>query len=465
MRERFFTLIRNPIEKIIFLAFFSTILFIMATPYYYLAVVPALLVVFFIILNNNPAFAYYLIIFLIPFGAYRNVSDLKFLKIHWLLAGVLILYIMFKAFLLKHMPAQLKSGLWRLMLLLFSVSVISALFSPFKETAFQNVGLFIVAVMFIVITMFFTDRDALFKYLPPIVVYSVSLSALTGVLGYIFNITFFAENVETGQFKRSIGGSTDPNNYALMIAFSLPLLSEMFDRARGAPVKLLYLGLFVINILAVVFSFSRGGALIISLIMIIIFIRHMKKLNLQRMFLQIFIILAVVAITIGALPPRYFEHFKKVTDTKTDKSIGRRASYIVVGMETFWSHPVIGTGLGTFRDIFETTVYARKFAKEGLTNRRFAHNTYLEYLVGVGIFGLILFMAIIRLIMRNLISARKNFLKNGETANASYIDAYIFSFIVLLCYLFIFSEPFHKYFLLTAGLSQAAHRLSLQSNI
>lgn len=453
----------SPLEKILYLAIFIAIAVVMVTPYYYLAILPAILIVFLIISYSHPIYGFYAIVFLVPFGAYRNVSEseLSFLKIHWILAIILTLYLLLQAFHQRRVPDAVKSRIWPFVALLFVVNFISAMLSPYPETAFHNVGLFVAGAMFILITMFFIDKDVLFKNLPAVLVISVSLSSFFGVIGYLFNISFFAENIEEGQFKRSLGGSTDPNNYALMIAFTLPFIKALVDKAKTPAQKTLYMGLLAINVLAVIFSFSRGGALIAAGLLFMMFVKHLRKQNVLLGFVQVFALILVIVVMMAVLPEKYTDHFKNILNPQADASIDRRSTYLIVGLESFYKYPILGTGLGTFRDIYAESYYARKFEKEGYTNRRFAHNTYLEYLVGTGLIGTLIFAAIIALAARNYIAARKNFLKQGDQEGVTQIETYILSFLILLVYLFIYSEPFHKYLLLSIGLSQVAYRLSL----
>ncbi|KWT82979.1 O-antigen ligase family protein [Candidatus Magnetominusculus xianensis] len=461
MRELISTLTARPLEKLLYLVIFLTIAVIMTTPYYYLAVVPALLIIILAVSYRYPIYAYYAIIFLIPFGAYRNVSDVGFLRLHWVLAAILTLYMLFRAFQERHLPDELKSRLWPFVVLLFVVDFISSMFSPYPATAFHDVALFAVGGVFVLISMYFIDKKALFNYLPVVVVVSVSLSSLFGVLGYVFDVSFFAEKIEAGQFKRSLGGSTDPNNYVLMITFAFPILFALFDRARRPALKALYLGLAAINIMAVIFSFSRGGAAISLMVLLVIFVKYIKRQAVHLVFVQVFAVLLAAFLIVGMLPENYIVHFKNIANPQADVSIDRRSTYLVVGLESFYRHPIIGTGLGTFRDIYSESTYARKFAKEGSTNRRYAHNTYLEYLVGTGILGAVLFVCLIVMAARNYIDARKNFLSKGDFEGASFAGTYLFSFVVLMIYLFIYSDPFHKFLLLSLGLSQVTYRLSL----
>lgn len=463
MRAIISSVIARPLEMLLFLTILLSVALIMTTPYYYLAVVVPLAVVFLMMSTRKPIFVYYLIVILIPFGAYRTLSEAGHIKIHYIFAVILIMYLLFKAFHARRLPFELKGNLWLFITLLYMVTLVTALYSPYPDDAFRNMVQLSAAVAFITIGMYFIDKDALFKHLPPIVVYSITLSSFLGVIGYLFNISLFAQKTEVeGEFKRSTGGSMDPNNTALIILFALPLIAEMLTRAKRQAYKLLYVAFYVINMMAMYYTWSRSGAMVGILVTVIIFLRHAKKINVNLIFLQIFLVLLIGAIVMGALPQKYMAHFVKITESSQDASIERRGTYVTVAMDAFMKHPFMGTGLGTFHDIYAETDIARKFSRSGEDLHRMAHNTYLEYLVGLSAIGLLCFIALELRVLLNFYAARKNFLKNGEVEYASYAGAYMFSFITCIVYLLMFSEPYHKVLLLSVSLSHAAYRLSLE---
>ncbi|MBF0457462.1 MAG: O-antigen ligase family protein [Nitrospirae bacterium] len=463
MRALISSVIARPLESLLYITVLLTVAIIMTTPYYYVALIVPLLVLFIMMSNRKPAYVYYMIVFLIPFGAYRTLSEAGHIKIHYLLAVILILYLLFKSFNMRHLPSELKSNLWPFMISLYVVTILTAMYSPYPEDAYPMLAQFAAAIAFITIGMYFIDKEALVKQIPAIVVYSVTLSSFLGVIGYLFNIALFAQKTEVeGEFKRGMGGSMDPNNTALIILFVLPLVAEMVTWAKNQTYKLLYMAFYVINMLAIYYTWSRSGAIFGILITAVIFLRHVKKINVNLIFLQIFFVLLIGAVVIGALPEKYMKHFGNITESKQDASIERRGTYVTVALDSFMKHPLIGTGLGTFRDIYAETDIARKFSRSGEDLRRFAHNTYLEYLVGVSSIGLLCFIALELRVVLNFYTARKNFLKNGEELYASYSAAYMFSFIAVILYLFMFSEAFHKVFLLSVSIAHVAHRLSLE---
>jgi O-antigen ligase len=160
------------------------------------------------------------------------------------------------------------------------------------------------------------------------------------------------------------------------------------------------------------------------------------------------------------IPSAYWERQKKVTSAEEDTAISRRISYLLVGWEAFKDHPVIGAGPGSFKHIYASTDYARMFGAERDDLSRYAHNTYLEFLIGSGIIGLIIFVIIIWTAMRNYSASRKQYALQGNHDIASLISAYQISFLSLLIYLLFFSDMYHKFLIVSLALSQVAFNFS-----
>lgn len=452
-------IIYRPIQNIIFLVIILITVGLFTTPYYYLAFVPANVVLLSIFLGRFPHIGYYLVIFLIPFSAYREI---KGINIQWILSFFLIIVILFKPVFKGRLPAKLRTNLWPWLMIFLSVSLISTLMSDYRNTAIKNLPLLIVALIFISFNLVFVSRKAFYKTLPLVLIFSISISSFLGLIGYIFNVQFFAENVEEGAFKRCIGLTTDPNNFSLMVIFSLPLLAHWFSSTRKFSCKLFAAIFFIINMTALVCTYSRGGLIIASLVIFLIILEYRHKFKLKYIaFILPLITISFIA-TLILVPASYWDHQQSIFDTKKkDRSIGRRTSYLYVGADAFKRNPVLGSGPGSFGDIFSTTSYSREFQKsKDVTFKRYAHNTYLEVLVGTGALGLILFIIIIWLAVKDFHIAKNKFSQLGNKAMVSIVRSYQISFLSVLIYLFLFSDIYHKYLLLSLALSQIALNLS-----
>ena len=449
----------KPVENTIFLIVICISVTLLTTQYYYLALVPAIVIITTTLLGRFPLIGYYLIIFLIPFGAYREI---KGINLQWLICLWIIIAVFFHSVFKKRIPLWLNSNLWPWLIIFFFISIISMLTSDYRDTSIRNLPLLLAAIAFVLLNLLFISRKDFCETLPLVIIFSVSIGSLLGMIGYVFNIQLFAENVEIGAFKRCVGATTDPNNFALMVIFNLPLLSYWFFSTRRYFCKLLAVVFFIINITSLMLSFSRGGALIAFFVLLIILIDHRHKFKVKHLGFVLALITIVISAALVFIPPTYWQHQKSLFGTKDkDASIGRRTSYLYVGADAFKMNPVLGSGPGCFGEIFARTSYAREFEKKDQkTLKRYAHNTYLEILVGTGVLGLIIFITVVSLAARNFYVAKKKLISLGNKKMVFIVRSYQLSFISVLVYLFLFSDIYHKYLLLSLSLSQIALRLS-----
>jgi O-antigen ligase len=451
----------RPAQSLLFLLVTGLCIALLATPYYPYALLPGFVILVLLFLGRAPQFGYYLIIFLIPFWSFRGLSETyRFLKLHWLLAFWLLILLAFQLILRKREATELRSNLWPWFLMLLTISFISALLSKYQEAAFTNLFLLAVAGLFLALNLAFISREGFSVILPAVLILSVSASSLLGVLGYVFDLRFFVQSTAT-EVMRSIGGALEPNNLSLMIIFTLPLLVNWIAGTRKRRVRIALAFLFCLDIAGIVVTYSRGGAVILLITLLLLFVSYMKQFRPRSLgFIMILIPLAI-GLSILLTPSAYWERQRSIVRAESDFAIERRISYLYAGWEAFLKDPLLGTGPGTFKEVYATTKYAQHFSKEEKDFKRYAHNTYLEHLVGTGILGLVVFLVIVFLALRNFLRAHRNFLSRGDPDTGSWARAYTISFLSLLVYLFIFSDIYHKYLLLSLGLSQVALSLSL----
>ncbi len=429
---------------------------LMATPYFFLAVLPAATVLGFLGMLRWPRFGYYLIVFLIPFGAYRGYQSVQ---LPWLLAFGLLMVLFLRYLPEKRWPADAAFDLWPWLIVFFAVNAISTLMSPYPATAIKNLALQAIAYLFILLSLVFVSEKGFKKTMPAVLTTSISLCAFLAVAGYFLNIALFAEKVDTGSFKRGLGGTSDPNNLALMILVVMPFLVYYLFYSRGFMVRTITLLLIVVNTLGLATTFSRSGTLVLFLVGIDLFLEHIKIFRPKVLGILISGGVICLGVFLSLMPEGYLERQLSLVKPK-DKSIGRRTSYVVVAWDAFKENPVIGSGPGTFRDIYSTSDIAKKYMKEGKTQRRFAHNSYLEVLVGSGLPGLFIFLFATAKAFMNYIKAQKAFSRAGEKEMVALVKTYRISLTALCLYILVFSEPFHKHLLILLVMSQVACRYS-----
>jgi O-antigen ligase len=160
----------------------------------------------------------------------------------------------------------------------------------------------------------------------------------------------------------------------------------------------------------------------------------------------------VIPLAIYAMPAGYLARIQSLSilsagSKAQDESLGRRASYIVVGSQMIREHPVLGSGPGTFPLHYATTGYAKAFSanrKIGDLYRR-AHNTYLEIFSELGVPAGLFFVGMLGLGLYNLIRARAAWMLRGDGHRADMMTHLGVSFLSLTLFLMFLSAPNQKY--------------------
>jgi O-antigen ligase len=429
---------------------------LLATPHYNYAILPGLGLFFLLFMGKFPQIGYYAIAFMIPFGAFRG-------SLPWAIAAVLIVITLLKFVIEKSITTRLKSPLWPLLLCFVLVNLISSVKSEFSEYALKNVLLLVIGYTFTALGMIFLSKNDFVNYFPKTLVVSIAISASMAVIGYFFKVSAFSYISIEETEVRATGGSIDPNLMSLMVIFCIPLAVNWLLNAQRFLERVFVFGVLGVYALAVMSTFSRTGALIFLITTVLLLRTHAKKLKPTHWGFAVFVAVATICAVIYTTPADYWDRLKSIT-SKEDKAINRRQSYLTVAKESIKKHPIIGTGTGTFRDIFKTTDYARMFqskdVEDEITMRRYAHNTYVEHVVGSGIVGLCFFLAIIGMAYKSHQTAYKKFMLSANVRMAEMVRTYQISLLSLLLNLFFLSDIQHKYFLLSLTLSQVALRLS-----
>jgi O-antigen ligase len=436
---------------------------LLATPYYLYAILPGIGIFLLLLLGKFPTIGYYIIIVLIPFYAIRG-------NLPWVIALWIVLIVSFKFLFQKKLTVRLQSQLWPWLLFFLLINFISTLVSDYSQYTIRNVSLLLSAYIFFAISMILLSQKDFLVILPIVLISSVSLSALSGILGYAFGLSFFQTPDVAGTFayerQPTGGGAVDYNVLGLMINFNMPLMVHKFFRIPRFQTKMLFGILIIVNFIALVITYSRGSAVVFAIVICLIIIFNAGKVKPIYLGFIVLIASTIVVLVIALMPSSYWERQKSMTDTVGDASVGRRFSYYKVAFDAFKKHPFIGTGTETFREHFAKSDYARIYERREediIALKRDAHNTYLEHLVGSGSLGLIVFLIILWKTFKSYQSAYKQFRLRGDNEMASMVRTYQISFISVVCYLGILSEPYQKYFLLSLALAQIAWRLSRET--
>lgn len=455
---------RNSIPILLITLLVAATLLLLMTPYYWLAAaLPIVCIVLFFLIKNTH-WGLYGMVALIPFGAFRKIYIGQFeLNVPWILAAIVLVVLILQFLLRQRSWLVLKDRIWVWLLLFLGVMSLSAFYSIYKETPIADIKLWMAALLFIALCFVLISPHGLHHHLPKILIFSVFVSAQLGVIGFFFGIDLFAREQISGTFSRGLGGAIDANNMALMVIATLPLVVHCWLTSQTMRHRLLYLTIFMLNLVAVGTTYSRGGflVLLLSLLLMLWEFRRFNKPKYLGFFL--FVLCAASVSFVHMMPDSFWERQTSLVSW-SDSSLTRRTSYLFVAQDAFVEHPFIGSGPGAFREIFKDSIYARVDDETGEAKPRYAHNTYLEVLVGTGALGMLIFLMILYLTLRGFSIAKQRYLSQGNTHLASLMGAYKLYFMLIMLYLLIFSEPFHKLMLLAFALSPLALRFAKASS-
>lgn len=436
---------------------------LMTTKWYFLAPAPAIGLLLGIMLWHRPLWGLNLVIFLIPLEQFRTLNEkLAWLTLSKLVGAFLVIVVLARWFFLRESPA-LRSRLWPCLGMFMLTAMLATLYTVSPMTAANELRQMITAVLFFALTLSLVSYQGLLRSVSLPLLLGVTLSALLALFGYITANPLFI--VTTGEnLVRAVGGSNDPNLFSIPLILTLPLLAFYFFEAKRLRWRIAALLLAMINCSAVVVSFSRGAALVMSVIFVLILIQHRKYFDPHKLGLLFSGLLAVGVMILALVPSSYWERQLSLV-TKSDESLSRRMDYIYVGFNLFMQAPLIGHGPGVFQDLWAEKVSAGEVdpgSAGGIS--RMAHNTYLEMIVGLGTLGLTSYLCFIYIALRNFNQSQRQLILMGRSRDAAMVAAYKIGFITILIYFMIISAYTNKFFWLYLAFSQITLNASRQSS-
>lgn len=430
---------------------------LLATPYYGLAFLPGLLLLGLLLLGRYPQAAFYLILFLVPFNAF---SGLEFLSLSQVFGALALVVFLTRSLLNRSNPYDLRANFWAWLFVFLLISVASTMLSEYRETSVVFLRYLLIAYLFTALTLVFVTERGYQETVPRLIVASVAISAMLLVCGYFFDIPLFITSGGPYDIKRGTGATDDPNDFSAMIIFSLPLLTHWIFESRKVLGRVVAIALMVLSITAVLLTYSRGGGIVLGITLALLALQNIRRFRARHTGFVIGALALSLVLTLALVPRDYWERLGSLSQPTDDRSLGMRASALSVGWEAFKQSPIIGSGPGTWRDKNAESLFGLEFEKKEGVIQRAAHNSYLEYLVGQGLAGILVFAVVVVLTIRNFTLAGRRFQAAGQPRVASLTRAYRLSFVSLLLIFFTLTSNYHKYFWLSLGLSQIALRLA-----
>lgn len=400
-------------------------------------------------LYRRPAWGLLGIAALVPFEGLFKGSDFTGAK----LLGASMIVILALQLLLRQLPDErLRNNLWRPLALFLLAYLISLMFSERYDLSLGHLRELAVGLALFVITVL-VAAELNIKMLFRLVSLSVAATCALALISAKHQIG-----------GRAIGLLEDANYFALLIAFAAPMSAWLALRAPHLLARVAWLGVTLLLLAGMTKTDSRSGLVVLVGCLLIGLWHHRAELRQIRSRHLGFVLLgAAIVIPLGlmSLPADYVARIKSLVELKSginahqDASLGRRASYLVVGSQMIRDNPLAGSGPGTFPVHYAATGFAKAFSEEAGTADlyRRAHNTYLEIFSEVGIPGGLLFAALILFGLRNFERARQASQACGDAERADLATHLALSFLAMALFLMFLSAPNHKYLWIMLGLS------------
>lgn len=221
--------------------------------------------------------------------------------------------------------------------------------------------------------------------------------ALTAVRNSIAGI-FIRESIEV---KRIDGYGAfltgNPNDLALMLNLILPLTAALFLIQRRTGGRILLLGMILLDAIAVMLTFSRGGFLTLA----VLCLWGIWRLKSWVMRLGAIAAMVFFVFFLGLFSSSYTERLGTIVDIEADPtdSAQWRWKDTLAAVRLVARNPIIGAGMGM-------NVLALN-QEIGASHWNEIHNVYLEYAVDLGLPGLFLFTALLIACLKNASFVRK----------------------------------------------------------
>ncbi len=422
---------------------------LLVSPWPYLAPGAVLALAAILALWRRPAWGLLAIVALVPFEGLFKDSDLSAAK---LVGAALALVLVLQLASGKLDGVRLRSNLWPLLLGFLACYGLSFWLSDDWLLSAQHLRELLIGLLLFVMTLLVGREVSL-----PVLARLVSLSVATTCLLAMYSSKYQDQGRATGLLD-------DPNVFAMLIAFAVPLTIWLLLNAPRLAEKALWLVCAGLMLAGMTRTESRSGlvVLLISLSIGLYHYRvHLTRIRPRHLGLVMLALAVLLPTAVAVMPARYIERIQSLSVLKSgvnaygDDSLGRRASYIVVGSRMIRENPVFGSGPGTFPLHYAHTGYAKAFSASRKVPDlyRRAHNTYLELFSEVGIPGALLFIGMVALALRNLWAARAAWLRQHDVARADLLTHLSMSMLSIGLFLMFLSAPNHKYLWIMLALS------------
>jgi len=292
-----------------------------------------------------------------------------------------------------------KSLLWYLLLGLWGVFLLSTVFAVYQEDAWGKFWQVSKILLVTVLTLgLFQDQKRL-RYLIWVIVLSIGYY---GVKGGIWALLTGGANKVMGPEGTFLTGNTE---IGLALVMILPLILFLRQVEERYNFRQMLLGIFLLCIVAIIFTHSRGALLGLLVMLGLLFLKSRAKI--------IFLcgILIGVPLFLSFAPDAWFNRMDTIQNYEGESSaMGRLWSW-----ELAWrmglDKPIFGLGFRPFR----AEMYAY-YTPHLPVRSADAHSIYFQVLAEHGFVGLAVYLSLLGLTLVALRKIRKDSKRDPETA-------------------------------------------------
>lgn len=263
---------------------------------------------------------------------------------------------------------------------------------------------------------------------------------------------------------RADGPQLGANRYAQVMLVLVPLAFAFvrLSTRRRRWQAMLMLGLIG---LAILLTYSRGGMVaLVVLAWASVYVGWLRPR-------QVLAGMLVAALMLPVVSPSVFKRFAslgevtELEDPDTDGSLRGRATEMLAALFVFVDHPVLGVGPGQYRPFYSIEYQQLPGIKfRDIRQTRRAHSLYFEMAAETGIVGLVLFLAIPLLLLRDLWWEHRRW-RFRDRELSEMTAAIWLSLLGFMVTAMLLSHAFERYYWILVALASAALQIARRTPV
>ncbi len=403
---------------------------------------------------TRPYFGLLLYYFIMVLRPAELVPGLQAAGIEKIVVGMLVVsYVIVSLLKFKRINIVLHPVLWAI-LAFFGVQVLSMFVSVEPTLTFEHIIEYGKAIVFILLVVQIVNTPERFRGFIWMHIILMAYLAISGVIAYMTGNVIVAQGIERIKSLTSAGG--DPNSLAASMDIALPFVLVLVRRAKTVWLKGVLVVFGCSMAYAVILSGSRGGLLGLLAGLFLLWLTSKQKV--------LYAAVAVVATfaAVSFMPKQYIERYSTIANYaeggEVDESSRLRLEGWQAGWEMFLDHPIMGVGANTF-GWAHAEMYSPNFQRNSLK----AHSMYFQIIAELGFVGVVSFVWLLFMVVRDNIRMQKRLLGMGEEGEWFIgVSRAIIISIFVLCITAVFGHSLYRFhWLLVGALTVAMYRVAV----